>query len=90
MENENAINEDFNIADPRPIKMIDLAKMLWSLMGQQKSFKVKNREGFKYDIKKRLPDTTKIGRKIGWKPKIKFEDGIVNVIKRGEKKYEKK
>ena len=90
MESENAINEDFNIADPRPIKMIDLSKMLWNLMGVDKPFKIKYVDSFKYDIKKRLPDTAKIEKKLGWRAKIKLEDGILDVIKWLEEEYEKK
>lgn len=90
MESKKAVNEDFNIADARPIKIIDLAKLLWNITGQKKPFEVKYVEGFKYDIKKRLPDTTKIEKKLGWRPKIKFEDGILSVIEWLQKDYEKK
>lgn len=81
MESEKAINEGFNIADPNPIKMIDLAKLLWELTDQEKSFKVKYLPGFIYDIRKRIPDTTKIQNLLGWRTKIKFEDGLKEVIK---------
>lgn len=90
MESENAINEDFNIADPRPIKIIDLARTLWELMDVDKPFKVRYVDGFRYDIKKRLPDTAKIEKKLGWRTKIKLEDGLLDVIKWLKKKYENK
>lgn len=80
MESEKAINEDFNIADPSPIKMIDLAKLLWELTGQEKSFKVKYLPGFIYDIKKRIPDTTKIQNLLNWRARVKFNGGLKEVI----------
>jgi len=80
MESEKAINQDFNLASPTPVKMIDLAKMLWRLTGQKKSFKASFIEGFTYDIKKRIPDTEKMKNLLGWKPRVNFEDGLKEVI----------
>ena len=80
MESKKAINQDFNIADTRAIKMVDLAKLLWRLAGCQKPFKVKYVPGYVHDIKKRIPDTRKIKRLLGWQPKVKLEDGLVEVI----------
>ncbi|HEX8965538.1 MAG TPA: NAD-dependent epimerase/dehydratase family protein [Patescibacteria group bacterium] len=79
MENEKAKNEDFNIANPKPIAMIDLAKMLWEVTGQTKPFKVTHVDGFKFDIQKRVPDTKKIEKLLGWKTKIPFEEGLKEV-----------
>lgn len=80
MGNEKAINEDFNIADPRPLRMIELAEILWKLCGKKEPLKIKYVKGFTYDIKKRLPDTEKIQRIVGWQPKIKLEDGLEEVV----------
>lgn len=80
MESSNAINEDFNIANPKPIAMIDLAKTLWKIIGRTEQFKLKSVKGFKYDIKKRVPDTKKIEKLLGWKTKISFEDGLQEVV----------
>lgn len=87
MENEKAVNEDFNIANPTPIKMIDLAKLLWNLTNQEKVFKVNFVQGFTYDIKKRIPDTSKMKNLLNWEPKIKFEDGLREVIQWLKKEY---
>lgn len=80
MESKKAINEDFNIANPKPIKMIDLAKLLWGLTKQNKPFKVNYVPGFTYDIKKRIPDTTRMKKILNWEPKVKFEDGLKEVV----------
>lgn len=80
MENEKAINEDFNIADPVPISMLELAKLLWKVTEQKKEFKAKFVPGFKFDIKKRIPDTTKIEKTLGWKTKVPFEKGLLEVV----------
>lgn len=80
MESEKAVNENFNIANPTPIKMIKLAELLWDLTGQTKPFKVSFVKGFMHDIKKRIPDTSKIKNILNWGPQIKFEDGLKEVI----------
>lgn len=87
MASEKAINEDFNIANPNPIKMIDLAKLLWDLINKNKPFKANHVKGFTYDIKKRIPDTKKIKRLLGWEPKVKLNDGLKEVINWLQKEF---
>jgi len=80
MESERAVNEDFNIADPNPISVNDLAKILWEIIGVKEPFEVKNVSGFKFDIKKRIPDTTKIEKMLKWKTKVDFKEGLREVV----------
>ncbi|MEX2007367.1 MAG: NAD-dependent epimerase/dehydratase family protein, partial [Candidatus Levyibacteriota bacterium] len=79
-ESDKAVNQDFNIADPSPISMLNLAKLLWKVTGQKKPFKVKFVEGFEFDIKKRIPDTAKIEKTLGFKTKVPFEKGLLEVV----------
>lgn len=81
LESSRAVNEDFNIANPKEIKIIDLAKMLWSYCGSNKDFKASFVKGFKYDIKRRVPDTTKAEKLLGWKAKIEIGEGLKEVVK---------
>lgn len=87
MESEKAINEDFNVANPYPLKMVDLAKTLWELCDMKKPFKVKYVESFKYDIQKRVPDTSKMKRLLNWQAKKDFKEGLLEVVKWIEKEY---
>ncbi len=75
-----AENEDFNVANPEEIKIIDLAEKIWKICNRKEQFMVTFARGFTYDIKRRVPDTIKIQTMIDWKPKIKFEDGLAEVI----------
>jgi len=77
---KNGQNQDFNIGTDKEIKMIDLAATIWNLMGMKKSLKVKFVKGFQFDIKKRVPNIQKIAKMINWEPKVKFEDGLKEVI----------
>jgi len=87
MESEKAVNQDFNIADPNPISMLDLAKLLWKVTDQEKEFEAKFIPGFKFDIKKRIPDTSKIEKALGWKTKVPFEKGLLEVVEWLRKNY---
>lgn len=78
--NKNGQNQDFNIGSDKEIKMLDLAKKIWTTMGIKKPFKVKFVPGFKYDIKRRVPNVQKVKRLIVWEPKVKFEEGLKEVI----------
>lgn len=80
MENEKAHNQDFNIANPEPVTMLELAQRIWRLTGQKREFRVKYVEGFTFDIKKRIPDTSKIEKLLGWKTKVSFDEGLREVI----------
>ncbi len=73
-------NQDFNVGSDKEIKMIDLAKKVWAVMRIKKPFKVKFVSGFKFDIKRRVPDVNKIKSMIGWQQEVKFEDGLAEVV----------
>lgn len=80
MESPEAENEDFNVSTPVPTKIIELAKMLWDMLEPDKEFSVKNVPGFTYDIKKRIPDVTKMKELLGWEAPTKLEDGVRGVV----------
>lgn len=77
---EKGKNEDFNIGSDREIKMVDLARDIWEIMEMDKPFKVEFVKGFQFDIKRRVPNVDKVGKLINWKPKVRFEDGLKEVI----------
>lgn len=80
MESEKTINDDYNIGSSQEIKIIDLAERLWYLCGRKEEFKVKYVPGFKDDIRRRVPDTSKIKKIIGWEPQIDFDEGLKEVV----------
>ncbi len=75
-----AQNEDFNIGTDKEIKIIDLARKIWEVMKVDRPFKIKFVPGFKFDIKRRVPNVEKAKRVVGWEPKVKFDDGLREVI----------
>lgn len=80
MESKKAINEDFNISTPQETKILDLAKLIWRLIGKKQPFKVKFVPSFTHDVKRRIPDPSKMKRLLSWQAKIKLEDSLPEVI----------
>lgn len=80
LETKEAENKDFNVGTDRETKMIDLAKTIWQLLDQKKEFKVKFVPGFKHDIRRRVPDVSKMKKLFGWEPKISLEEGLPEII----------
>lgn len=76
----NGENQDFNIGSDKEISMIDLAKEIWRVMNVDKPFKVKYVNGFKFDIKRRVPNVSKVKDLIKWEPSVNFEDGLKEVV----------
>lgn len=82
MESELAVNEDFNIGSEKEIKMTDLAKLIFKLCDINKPLKVKNIAGFKYDIKRRVPSSSKARKILGWKAEKRLEEELPKIIEK--------
>lgn len=82
-----AINNDFNIASPQEITIITLAKKLWTLCGKKEKFKINFVPGFKYDIKRRVPDVSKAKKLLYWQAKKNLDQGLLEVIEWMKKEY---
>lgn len=78
--NPNGKNQDFNIGSDKEISMLDLAEKIWQIMKVAKPFKVKFVKGFEYDIKRRVPNVTKVKKIINWQPSVNFDDGLKEVV----------
>jgi nucleoside-diphosphate-sugar epimerase len=77
---KEAASEDFNIGSPVETKIIDLAKMLWKAAGRREPFKAKFvPEHTHPTAHRRAVDPSKLA-KLGWKPKIKLEEGLEEVV----------
>ncbi len=86
---KKAENQDFNIANPEETTMLALAERIWRICGRKEPFQVKYVPGFKYDIKRRVPDVTKIRTLLQWEPRIGFDDGLREVVTWLQKELQK-
>lgn len=77
---EKAANDVFNVADPNPVSILQLAKLLWKFSGRSEVFKITSAKPFPYDIQKRIPDVQKVHKTVGWKPTIPLERGLQELV----------
>lgn len=75
-----ARNEDFNLSNSRESTVMDLARMVWDLCGPGGELRVKHVDPFKHDVRKRLPDTSKSLKVLGWEAEIPLEEGVLEVV----------
>jgi dTDP-L-rhamnose 4-epimerase len=71
--------ESFNVGSGKPITIIELAKTLAKLSGSNIQPRVTG-EYRKGDVKHCYADITKIKNKLGFKPKVTFEQGITELM----------
>ena len=75
--NSRVINDDFNIGIDKATKILDLAKIIWRLLGDGRPFKYEIEETFAITSVRREMDATKIEEIIGWQPKVSLLEGIL-------------
>jgi len=83
-ENEKAVGDVFNVGSNQEISIRELAEKVLKLTGSSSEIKYvpyeeSYGEGFT-DIKRRVPDITKIKKLIGWTPKVQLDDLLMTVI----------
>jgi UDP-glucose 4-epimerase len=80
MESDKAINQDFNISNPRGTTVLELAKIVWKKINGDKLFQYKSDEPFSYDVQRRIPDVTKAKELLGFEAEISLEESVDEVI----------
>jgi len=67
MEKEEAICEDFNISNPVPMTVLEVAKLVREkILGTRDDFRFISDPPYKYDVKKRIPSVEKAKRLLGF------------------------
>jgi len=84
METEEAIGEVFNVGNTQEIQISELAQKVIELTGstsqiEYMSYKDAYGEGFE-DMKRRVPDISKIRNLIGWQPEVNLDELLQKVI----------
>lgn len=75
---KEVVNEDFNIANPRPITILALAEMIWKKLRSDPFTWVKE-PGEAIDVQRRFPAVDKAQRLLGWKATISLEDALEEI-----------
>ncbi len=79
MEKDEANYESFNVGSGQPITIKQIAKTIAKLCGKEIEPIITNQYR-KGDIRHCFADITKIKEKLGYEPKISFEDGMKELI----------
>lgn len=79
MENSKANYEVFNVGSGKPITIKDVAKILAKLYNSNIRPEITHRVR-KLDVRHCYADISKLKKIVGWTPKVKFEDGLREVI----------
>ncbi|MBL7073629.1 NAD(P)-dependent oxidoreductase [candidate division KSB1 bacterium] len=80
MENEKAVNEDFNLSTSVATTVLELAKMIWKNINGDKPFRYVSDKPFKYDVQKRIPDTNKAREILGFEATTSLEEALDEII----------
>lgn len=67
MDNEKALNEDFNVSTSESTTVLELAKVIWhKINGPDVPFQYVSDEAYEYDVQKRVPSVEKTKRVLGF------------------------
>jgi UDP-glucose 4-epimerase len=84
LDSEKNYGQVFNVGNPVEVSIGDLARMVKELCGSRSEivhvpYEEAYEQGFE-DMRRRVPDISKIGAAIGWKPSIALEQVLKDVI----------
>lgn len=80
MENEAALNQDFNLSTARSTTVLELAEIIWKKINPDKPFRWVADEPYQYDVQKRVPSTQKAYSMLGFKANTLLESTLDEII----------
>jgi len=79
-ENENAVGEAFNVAGGNPITIKELAELMVKILGLDRNTEIYyTGKSWKGDIVKLVADISKAKNKLGFRPEVSLEEGIIRL-----------
>jgi nucleoside-diphosphate-sugar epimerase len=80
MLSSKAINNDFNLSTNESTTVLQLAKIIWKKINPSKPFRYVSDKPFTYDVQKRIPDTKKAEKILGFKATTSLDAMLDQVI----------
>lgn len=81
LNNPAAFNNDFNLSTAQGHTVLELAEIIWhKINGPTSEFKVVSDVGFEFDVKKRVPDTSKASKLLNFEAKTDLSEMLDEVI----------
>ena len=81
MEHPDALNEDFNLSTAQSTTVRQLAEVIWrKIKGDDVSLTLVHDDPFEYDVQRRVPDTEKAKRVLGFEASTTLDQMLDEVI----------
>jgi UDP-glucose 4-epimerase len=80
IEHPKALNDDFNISTAESTTVLQLAEMIWSKLKPGVPFRYTSDPPYQYDVQKRVPDTSKAERLLGYRASTSLSQMLDVVI----------
>jgi UDP-glucose 4-epimerase len=80
IEKVEALNNDFNISTAQSTNVLELAEKIWKQINGSKPFKYVSDKPFEHDVQKRIPDTVKAKKLLGYEATTSLDDMLNEVI----------
>jgi nucleoside-diphosphate-sugar epimerase len=79
VERPEAVNEDFNLSTAESTTVLQLARMIWEKLRPGIPFRFVSDKPYPYDVQKRVPDTRKAERVLGFRATTPLSE-ILDVV----------
>jgi nucleoside-diphosphate-sugar epimerase len=80
IEKKEALNDDFNISTAQSTTVLELAEKIWHKLNGDKPFNVVSDKPFEHDVQKRVPDTSKAKKLLGYEATTSLDNMLDEVI----------
>jgi nucleoside-diphosphate-sugar epimerase len=80
VENEKAINNDFNLSTATSTTVLELAELIWKKINGSEPFRYVSDAPFKYDVQKRVPSVEKAKRVLGFEARTSLSEALDELI----------
>ena len=88
MESEKATNEDFNISTATPTSVLELSRIIWEKINQNKPFRYVSDKPYPHDVQMRIPNVEKSKRLLGFEATTRLDDALDEIIPWVQKEIE--
>lgn len=80
MTHEAAAQEDFNLSTARSTTVLELAELIWKKLKGDQPFRYECDDPFAYDVQRRVPDTSKASRLLGFEANVELNEALDEII----------
>jgi len=80
IENEKALNQDFNLSIPVSTTVLELAQLIWNKIKPNVPFRYVSDTPFQYDVQKRVPNVEKAKETLGFETVTSLEKALDEII----------